>query len=282
MIMANQIKSFSISRMDVGSLLDFHKNTYEFITQKTPETLHIVELATRYQKSIDNLSLVVNRATKYIATLSLEEQDNIRDRLSGIIINVSRAHLTSPIEAKRKAAELLDAVLSPYKGIYGHKYAKATQEIEGMLRVLAETANAAAIAELHLEDEVEQLRLANENFKTAQKAKFAENKERVPLSDTESEELIAETNDIYKEIVKTVNAYAIVQPTDEINDFIADMNGMIVTYVQAMDGTSSGGSTEKPGETEPGGEDDDEDLPSVEEPEPGGEDEEEPDLPVVQ
>ena len=60
------------------------------------------------------------------------------------------------------------------------------------------------------------------------------------------------------------------------------MNGMIVTYVQAMDGTSSGGSTEKPGETEPGGEDDDEDLPSVEEPDEGGEGEEEPDRPVVQ
>ena len=133
-----------------------------------------------------------------------------------------------------------------------------------------------------MEDEVEQLRLANENFKKAQKAKFAENKERSPLSDTDSDALKDAADAIYREIAQTVNAYAIVQPTDEINDFIADMNGMIVTYVQAMDGTSSGGSTEKPGETEPGGEDDDEDLPSVEEPEPGGEGEEEPDRPVVQ
>lgn len=280
--MADQIKSFNISQMDLGSTLDFHKNAYEFITQKTPETLHIVELATRYQRAIDSLSLVVNRATKYIATLSLEEQDIIRDRLTGVIMNVTRAHLTSPIEAKRQAAILLDAVLAPYKGVYNHKYAKATQEIDGILRVLAETANAAAIAELHLEDEVEQLRLANENFKKAQKAKFAENKERSPLSDTDSDALKDAADAIYREIVQTVNAYAIVQPTDEINDFIADMNGMIVTYVQAMDGTSSGGSTEKPGETEPGGEDDDEDLPSVEEPDEGGEGEEEPDRPVVQ
>lgn len=280
--MANQIKSFNISHMDLGSTLDFHKNTNELIIQKTPETLHIVELATRYQKAIDALSEIVNRATKYIATLSLESADDIRDRLTGVIMNVIHAHLTSPIEAMRQVAILLDAVLAPYKGIGQHKYAKQTQETDGMLRVLDETENAAAIATMHLEDEVEQLRLANENFKKAQKAKFAENKERSPLSDTDSDALKDAADAIYREIAQTVNAYAIVQPTDEINDFIADMNGMIVTYVQAMDGTSSGGSTEKPGETEPGGEDDDEDLPSVEEPEPGGEGEEEPDRPIVQ
>ena len=187
--MANQIKSFNISHMDLGSTLDFHKNTNELIIQKTPETLHIVELATRYQKAIDALSEIVNRATKYIATLSLESADDIRDRLTGVIMNVIHAHLTSPIEAMRQVAILLDAVLAPYKGIGQHKYAKQTQETDGMLRVLDETENAAAIATMHLEDEVEQLRLANENFKKAQKAKFAENKERSPLSDTDSDAL---------------------------------------------------------------------------------------------
>lgn len=280
--MANQIKSFNISQMDLGSTLDFHKNTNEFIKQKTAETLHIVELATRYQKAIDQLSTVVNRATKYVATVSLESADDIRDRLAGVIINVTRAHLTTPIESMRQAAVLLDAVLAPYKGIGQHKYAQETQEIEGMLRVLAETENAAAVATLHLEEIVEQLRLANENFKKAQQAKFAENKERSALADTESDALKDATDAIYREIVQVVNAYAIVQPTDEINDFVAEMNGMITTYVQAMNGTTSGGGADKPGGTEPGEDDDDSNLPSVEDPDEEGGGGDDDDRPAVQ
>ena len=66
-----------------------------------------------------------------------------------------------------------------------------------------------------------------------------------------SAEATAEANRLYQEIVQTVNAYAIVQPTDEINAFIDKLNGLTGSLASVSGGTASGGEGPDVPEQEP-------------------------------
>ena len=165
--MAEQIKSFSISRLTVGATCDFHTKVNELITTATPAALHIETQVVPYTAAITSLSSIVNRSTTFIATAGLKDTDKVRDALVGVINSVVNAHLTNTIASRKEAATRLSAELAPYKGIGRHEYSKQTAEVKGMLAMLALPENAAAITELSLDDEIDALQTANEAFEAA-------------------------------------------------------------------------------------------------------------------
>lgn len=252
--MAEQIKSFSITALTIGATCDFHTRVNNLITTATPSALHIDAQSKRYTAAVTSLSSIVNRSTAFIATADLKSGDKNRDAEIGVIINVVKAHLTNIVASRKEAAIRLDVELAPYKGIGRHEYSKQTAEIRGMLATLALPENASAITELSLDDEVDALQTANETFETAFTGKAAEAADRKSQYDLDSQQVVAETNAIYQEIVQVVNAYAIVQPSDEVTKFIHDVNGLVTVYASIAGSSSSGGTApgEDPDET-PGG-----------------------------
>ena len=200
------------------------------ITTATPAALHVTEKATAYTAAIELLSFIVNRERAFVSTVTLAEADDTRDRGSGVIAQVVNAYLTSPVADKRAAAILLNAKMSPYRGIRKHEYTKQTAETRGMLAML--DAEAEAVATLGLTEEVEAVREANAAFDTEFQKKTEEMSARMVQSDVKSEDAVA------------VNAYAIVQPTDEINTFIASVNGLVGTYSGIAGSSSKGGKAE--------------------------------------
>ncbi len=238
--MANQIKTFGMSRMTIGSCSDFHTKVNDCITATTPAALHITEKATAYSAASELLASIVNRERAFVATATLTEADDVRDRASGVIGQVVNAYLTSPVAEKKAAATLLDAKMSPYRGIRKHEYTKQTAETRGMLAML--DAEAEAVAALGLTEEVEAVREANAAFDTEFLKKTEEMSSRMTQSDVKSEDAVNEANALYQDIVQTVNAYAIVQPSDEINTFIASVNGLVGTYSSIAGSASKGGS----------------------------------------
>ena len=105
-------------------------------------------------------------------------------------------------------------------------------------------AEAEAVATLGLTEEVEAVREANAAFDTEFQKKTEEMSARMVQSDVKSEDAVAEANALYEDIVQTVNAYAIVQPTDEINTFIASVNGLVGPYSGIAGSSSKGGKAE--------------------------------------
>ena len=250
--MAEQIKSFSISSLTIGAASDFHTKVNNLITTATPAALHVEAQAARYATALTALSSIVNRPTAFVATADLKGTDKVRDALIGVLVNVVRAHLTTTIAARKEAATRLDAELAPYKGIGKHEYSKQTAEVKGMLAMLALPENAAAITELSLDDEIDALQTANEAFEAAFLGKAAEAAERKPQTDLDSNE----ANAAYQDIVQVVNAYAIVQPSDEVNQFIHDVNGLVAVYASIAGSSSTGGTAPEgdSGSEEEGGE----------------------------
>ena len=69
--MAQQIKSFGMSAMTIGSCSDFHTQVNKLITAATPAALHVAEKAAAYSDSTALLASIVNRQRSFIATASL-------------------------------------------------------------------------------------------------------------------------------------------------------------------------------------------------------------------
>ena len=226
-----------MSRMALGSCADFHDKVLGFITKATSASLHIETQATTYEEAVKKLASVVNRQQAFVSTKALKEADLLRDHGCGTINSVVNAYLNSIVDEKRAAAELLSPQLSPYAGIRSHRYSKQTAEVKGLCAILTTGDNAAAVATLGLDADVEKLREANEEFERLFLQKAAEAGEKAKVSELDSNELMAEANTLYAEIVDIVNAYALIQTSPEVEAFVENVNGLVEVYSREAGGT---------------------------------------------
>ena len=250
--MATQINVMGFSYLNVGLHNDFHYQAYGKMKATGAQALHIENLLPAYGELVELESSIVRRQTTYVSTVQLNDADKVRDNAMGVILNIITAHKTNTIEAKRSAALALDAMVAPYRGISNHEKRTQTREVAGLLAVLNKEEAMAHIATLNLIEEVTLLAEKNATFAAVYDEKLQEEVERLPQKDIETEELRKQIDEKYAEIVQTVNAYAIVQPTEAIESFIAQMNGLIsLTKPGSSSGSSSGGSTGGSTDTEP-------------------------------
>ena len=142
-------------------------------------------------------------------------------------------------------------MVAPYRGISNHEKRTQTREVAGLLAVLNKEEAMAHIATLNLTEEVTLLAEKNATFAAVYDEKLQEEVERLPQKDIDTEELRKQVDAKYAEIVQTVNAYAIVQPTEAIEAFIAQMNGLI-SLTKPSSGGSSGSGSSSSGTDAPG------------------------------
>lgn len=223
--------------MTLGSCADFHDKVLGFITEATPAALHIENKLAAYEEVTQKLASVVNRQQAFVSTKALAEADDYRDCACGTICAAVNAFVNSPSKERREAARLLAPQLAPYKGIRRHNYSKETAEIKGMYAILTAEDNAAAVATLSLNIETELLREANEAFEKLFLQKAAEAGEKAKVSELDSNELMAEANTLYAEIVDIVNAYALIQTSPEVEAFVENVNGLVEVYSREAGGT---------------------------------------------
>lgn len=237
--MSKQIQSFGMTQMTIGACSNFHTTVVKYITAATPAALHIEDKTPAYTEAVSTLASIVNRKRSFVTTPQMRQADETRDRALGTISSVINAYTNSPVEAHRYSAEVLYQQMSPYRGIRNHEYNKETAEIRGMLAMLEETDNEVAAETLGIDLEVQALKEANALFEEMFDQRNDEVSAQQAQKAINSKETVAEANALYQEIVQTVNAYAIVQPTDEINSFIDKMNGLVGSLA-AVSGGSAG------------------------------------------
>ena len=252
--MATQINVMGFSNLNLGLHNDFHCKAYSKMKAAGAQALHIENQLPTYGELVELESTIIRRQTAYVSTKQLNDMDKERDNAMGVILNIITAHKTNMIEEKSKAAHALDAKVSPYRNIRYHEKRTETREVAGLLAVLNKEESMAHIATLNLTEEVALLAEKNAAFAAIDDAKLQEEVERLPQKDIDTEELRKQVDAKYAEIVQTVNAYAIVQPTEAIEAFIAQMNALISLTKPASSsssGSSTGGTTDTETEATP-------------------------------
>ena len=238
----SQITGFALTHLTTGAHNKFHLDVNKAIGNATAAALHVESYVDEYTKKIELEGNIVNRKTAMASTVDVSAADSRRDRGVGVIMNVTVAHTTSIIAEKADAANKLRQLLAPYKGIGGHAYQKETAEINGMVAVLSAGEGATYAAALGLKDEVTALKQANDDFEKAYERDQEEAATLAALQSIDSRELRTQIDAIYQQIVLTVNALAVLQPSDEVTAFIQKVNGIIFKAEQEMGTSTSGGS----------------------------------------
>lgn len=250
--MATQINSIAFSHINLGLHNDFHCKAYSKMKAAGAQALHIENLLPTYGELVELESSIVRRQTAYVSTVQLNDADKARDKAMGVILNIITAHKTNTIEAKRTAALALDAMVATYRGITNHEKRTQTREVIGLINLLKSDKATPHITLLGLTEELEALEEKNAAFAAIDDEKLQEEVERLPQKDIDTEELRKQVDAKYAEIIQTVNAYAIVQPTEAIEAFIAQMNALISLTKPSSGGSSGSGSSSSGTDTPPG------------------------------
>ena len=257
------------NKFNIDAHNKFNIDVNNAIIQATAAALRVENYATLYAQKIEEESRIVNRQTAMASTVDVSAADRQRDSAVGVIMNLTNAHTTSIIAEKADAAKKLRQLLAPYKGIGNHAYQKETAEINGMVAVLTTGDGATYAATLGMDDEVDALMQANAAFEEAYTRNQEEAATLAALQSVDTKELRAQVDALYQQIVLTVNAVAVLQPTDEVTAFIQKVNGIIYKAEQEMGtstaskplpdspGTGDGGGTDTPTDPDAGGDGDD-------------------------
>lgn len=225
--MMQLINNMPLKHLTLALHNDFHNKVSDAIADIGADTLHIAPQAAAYAKLIDQENSIVKRQTAYVSTVKLNVTDRTRDNGVGVVMQLINTHKTSIIPAKRKAAHGLAAITANYKGIARHHRRTLTREIDSLLAALDTETARTHLATLAMTDEVEALRTANAQFETAMNEKVQEVVERAPQTSLNTLELRTAMDQAYAAIVQVVNAYALIQSSPQIEEFIAQMNALI-------------------------------------------------------
>lgn len=228
--MATQIPNFAVTNLTLGAHSTFHSSTVSGILATGAEALHITDQFNAYKAAVELEASVVNRQTTFVATESMKDADEMRDDMLAVINAMISAHQYTHIANKKAAYQALNAVMAPYRGIRAHEYSRQTAEVNGLLAEFQSPSNAEHVQTLGLSEEIEMLTLANAKFSVEFNQKTAEMASRLPEKETSTVEARAECDRMYAEIVALVNAYALIQPSEEITGFVQQQTGLVETY----------------------------------------------------
>ena len=235
--MATKTRDLAVTHLTKGAHCDFHTRVDNLVTATGPEKLHLEALAPDYHAAVKVEASIVNRETTFVATATMKEADQRRDYLLSTFNSVVNAHQWNPIAAKKESYIFLNALLAPYKNIREHEYSRETSEVTGLVEALGADEAMPHVTTLGLTEELAALAQANAAFAMEFDKKVQELAERAPQSDIDTREARQACDTLYYQLCDLVNAYALIQPTDEIIQFINQLNGIIAAFDSIADNT---------------------------------------------
>lgn len=161
----------------------------------------------------------------------MDEEEAERDRLLSMLFFLVANALASSKSATKAAAQRLDVVLRPYKGIQNQADDAETALIRGLLGDLRKEENTEAVTALNLEPTLTSLETTNNAFDQAKNKRAEENS----TGETETTvEVRKKTDSMYQDICTLVYASALMATGDEDREFcvsiINEMNRVIANY----------------------------------------------------
>lgn len=230
-----KIEGSSCQRYSNALHVGFHQHIlviFETLLSDVLAKLHIsVDLLNSYKKSIDQESELNRKSFASTLTITMDEEEAERDRLLSMLFFLVANALASSKSATKAAAQRLDVVLRPYKGIQNQADDAETALIKGLLGDLRKEENTEAVTALNLEPTLTSLETANNAFDQAKNRRAEEN----AMDEGEKTvEVRKKTDSMYQDICTLVYASALMATEEGDKEFcvsiINEMNRVIANY----------------------------------------------------
>lgn len=238
-----EIKTMNVTKLLVASHYEFHRTAEALMTAAKAATLHIETLLPAYTEAV-NLEFQIINYNQYLTNTALLKQlDEKRGKLLSRLFRHIDMAVRSPLEEERLAGEALKVIVSPYRGIAQNEYTKETAQLRGLARDLATEEASVHLDTLYLGEIEQKLRYANIEFATALDGRMTTEAVRpqnhIKVKRYDQQKIV---NELYRQIILRINAFAIAEPTDEIDAFIELMNAHIDQYKRVISHLQPGGS----------------------------------------
>lgn len=223
-------KTFRVSRLRKGSHISFHVDMARLFASTDLSAFDLAEPLAQYSTLVDDMADNVVRATTFVATGSLEQYDRERDLLLSTINAVVYAYHYSPLAERSVPYNTLRALMKDFKGIRYHGYMSQSAELRLLLERLREPNIAAYIDTMGLTPEVEALQRASDKFSEEVDRKIEEMVKRMQANRKVDRTTRSEADKLYSHIVSVISAHALVNPTEALEEFIRQHNGIVEVY----------------------------------------------------
>lgn len=211
----------------------YHREIITLIDQYTAAALHIEALFQLYKEAVELQRSLTRKVSASSYTTDIVKGNELCDLWIRTFIAVQKAYMIAPVGSDtRKHAEALKPIAQAYDGIHRQEQSKQTTETQSMLeKIRSNETIQAAITALGLDIVISSLEEENERLEENIRLRNREEAERkILFGDNTATKQRTVVNDLYKQIVERVNAYAIVEPTEAIENFIVHVTATAEYY----------------------------------------------------
>lgn len=245
-INAKQMLTIDLSRMDITTVLGFFQQILAQIRQNETLRTALDTVWGAFVAAYNAFDQAYAQQRKWEQTGDLKKLDDIRDDALRAYLNMLKAMLASPNAEKQQKARLLQTIREKYQLNPGDEYMKETTAIQQFVQEMdrnyqAELARKAT----GLDEFYEALKTANEAFLTKMN-------ERTEAQSGQQKGIVREgrtqTEQAYRDVVKLINALAIVESPEGFrwDEAIGSLNAEIEHYKQILARKGSNGGDDEP------------------------------------
>ena len=221
-----EISTISVGRMNNGAHYLYNVDFYSRIDADTAVKGKLTEVLPAYKQAIDNEDIVLKISQKSLNSDKIDEYDKQRDTLFMAIKAVVKAQMSVADPGVHDAAVKINQLIIDYKLNVRGQLDKETGLLINIIYDL-ENKYAAEVRKLGLELFLTQLKESNLNTDSR-------NKELLDKPDYKLAEARKATDAVYQEVVRQINAHAVLEGEALYKNLIMLQNQEIVHYKQQV------------------------------------------------
>lgn len=235
-------KSYTGGKLSNGAHAAYHQELVSLMEESTAATLHIDTLFPAYKEAVALELALIKKIAGSRHTVTVEDANARCDSWLRAFFAVRKGFGQAPKGSEERGhADALLAIANSYSSIMKHELSKQITETRGLLAALEEAKAGEAVEAMGLTHLVSQLEQDTDALEEAIRQRNREDaafaKQYGTLTATAQRK---EVDELYQQIVTRVNAYNVVEPSEDIEAFILDATATANHFanVAAQGGTS--------------------------------------------
>jgi uncharacterized protein YicC (UPF0701 family) len=206
--------------------VEYHENADEVIVRNNPAALGILPAYNAYKALLDDEVSVLDVIRKSEYTDEIAEADHSRDEIYRGFAEAVKSALHHFDQHKKDAAKRLETVIKNYGNIAKKTLDQESAAIDDMLREINDH-HEADVEMLAVADWLEQLELANENFKSLMSARYVETSQRPT---TKMKNVRVEVDKAFATVLNVIDAFVALNGEENYAQLIDELNAVSERY----------------------------------------------------
>ena len=234
-----QIITFYLTRLLASASLEYHTTAYNIISAFGNVVSALGKLADDYREAIELQQRAANKHRTLVNTDAIIDKDKLRDAYINRFFKTLNDFLISPVANEKATAKTIFSLVSRFRGVTGYERNKQTGEVRNMVLTLHQPDVWDAADALNMRGIIDQIENANLDFEREMNVRIEGESQKVKLNTAQQRKA---TEAIYSQIVKKINAVAIVSPTSDTDNCIDRLNALIEEYNRTIASMRTGGT----------------------------------------